>query len=135
MSFKGCVRHIFTSLFCMSKREDLWNKEKCFLFHFERFFRSWDNQIWNFQIFKCHDVIKCLSMKHKTRFIELLEEQTQSGNEIWPVYVTLQDRFFFIKKFCEKCGLETSSRPFLIFKESSVKRNLRRSACCLDKFR
>ena len=23
---------------------------------------------------------------------------------------------FFIKKFYEKCGLETSSRPFLIFK-------------------
>ena len=28
---------------------------------------------------------------------------------------------FFIKKLYEKCGLETSSRPFLIFKESSVK--------------
>ena len=28
---------------------------------------------------------------------------------------------FFIKKFYEKCGLETSSRPFLIFKESSKK--------------
>ena len=31
-------------------------------------------------------------------------------------------RKFFIKKFYEKCGLKTSSRPFLIFKESSVKR-------------
>ena len=28
---------------------------------------------------------------------------------------------FFIKKFYEKCSLETSSRPFIIFKESSVK--------------
>ena len=45
---KGSVRYIFTSLFCMSKREDLWNKEKCFLFHFESSFRSWDNQILNF---------------------------------------------------------------------------------------
>ena len=36
---------------------------------------------------------------------------------------------FFIKKLCEKCGLETSARPFLIFKEYFVKRNLRRSAC------
>ena len=36
---------------------------------------------------------------------------------------------FFIKKFYEKYGLETSSRPFLMFKESSVKRNLRRSVC------
>ena len=34
-----------------------------------------------------------------------------------------------MKKFCEKCGLETSSRPFLIFKESSVKRNSRRPPC------
>ena len=29
---------------------------------------------------------------------------------------------FFIKKVYQKCGLETSSRPFLIFKESSVRR-------------
>ena len=57
-------------LFFMSKREHLWNKEKCFLLHFESSFRSWDNQILNFQIFKCHDIIKCLSMKHETHFIE-----------------------------------------------------------------
>ena len=31
---KGCVHYIFASLFCMPKREDLWNKEKCFSFHF-----------------------------------------------------------------------------------------------------
>ena len=37
-------------------------------------------------------------------------------------------RKFFIKKIYEKCGLETSSRPFLIFKESSAKRNLRMAA-------
>ena len=67
---KGCVRYIFTSLFCMSKWEDLWNKETCFVFHFENSFRSWDNQILSFQIFKCHDVIKCLSMKRETDFIE-----------------------------------------------------------------
>ena len=52
----------------------------------------------------------------------------QSGNEIWPVYAILQNNFF-IKKFYEKCGLETSSRPFLIFKESSVKKIMWRSAC------
>ena len=56
--FKGCVRYIFASLFFMSKREHLWNKEECFLFHLESSFRSWDNQTLNFQIFKCHDVIK-----------------------------------------------------------------------------
>ena len=52
----------------------------------------------------------------------------QCGNEIWPVYLTLQKKFF-IKKLYEKCGLGTSSRLFLIFNEYSVKRNLRRPAC------
>ena len=33
----------------------------------------------------------------------------------------------FIKNFYEKWDLETSSKLFLLFKESSVKRNLRRS--------
>ena len=45
---KGCVRYIFACLFCLSKREHLWNKGKCFLFHFESSFRSWDNQILTF---------------------------------------------------------------------------------------
>ena len=35
---KGCVRYIFTSLFYKSKRDHLWNKEKCFLFHSKAFF-------------------------------------------------------------------------------------------------
>ena len=38
--FKGCVRYIFASLICMSKREHLWHKEKCLLFHFQSSFRS-----------------------------------------------------------------------------------------------
>ena len=62
------VGYIFTSLFY--KREHFWNKEKCFLFHFESSFRSSDNQILDFQIFKCNDVIKNPSMKHETYFIE-----------------------------------------------------------------
>ena len=32
---QGCVRYIFASFFCMSEREQLQNKEKCFLFHFK----------------------------------------------------------------------------------------------------
>ena len=42
-NFKGCFCYIFTSFFCLHKREDLWNKGKHFLFHFERSFDSWDN--------------------------------------------------------------------------------------------
>ena len=56
--------------FFMSKRKNLWNKEECFLFHLESSFRSSDNQIWTFQIFKCHDIIKCPSTKHETHFTE-----------------------------------------------------------------
>ena len=69
-NFKSCVHYIFASLSFMSKREHLWNKKECFLFHLKSSFHSWDDQILNFQIFKCHDVIKCLSMKHETHFTE-----------------------------------------------------------------
>ena len=40
----------------------------------------------------------------------------------------------FIKKFYKKCGLETSSRLFLTFKESSVKRFCGGQHADLDKF-
>ena len=80
-----------------SKRKDLSSKEKCFLSDFESSLHSWDNQILNFQIFKCHDIIKYLSMKHETHFTEKLGKQTQPGNEIWPVHVILQDNFFYHK--------------------------------------
>ena len=43
-----CVRYIFTSLFCISKREHFRNKKKCFLFYFESSSRFWDNQILTF---------------------------------------------------------------------------------------
>ena len=57
----------------------------------------------------------------------------QSGNEIWPIYAILQNNFF-INTFYEKCAPETSSRPFLIFKESSVKRFCGGQHADLDKF-
>ena len=57
----------------------------------------------------------------------------QSGNEIWPVCAILQNDFS-IKKFYKKCDLETSSRPFLIFKEPSVKRFCGGQHADLDKF-
>ena len=76
ITFKGCVRYIFTSLFCMSKRELFRKKEKCFLFHFESSFRAKHNQILTFQIFKCHDMVN-------TKHILLKKVNT------WPVYVIL----------------------------------------------
>ena len=62
------VHNIFVSVFCISKREHLWNEEKCFLFHFESSFHSWNNQTVTFEVFKFHDVIKFLSMKQETHF-------------------------------------------------------------------
>ena len=66
--FKVCVCYIFASLFFMSEREHLWNKEVCFLFHFESSFCSWDNQILKFKVFKvlkssCHQMLK-----HETQY-------------------------------------------------------------------
>ena len=62
----------FASLFCMAKREHFWNKKKCFLFHFENYFSSGDNQILIFQTFKYHGITKHLSMKHETHFTEYI---------------------------------------------------------------
>ena len=54
----------------LSLKESTFEKRENCLFHFEILFRSCDNQILTFQIFKCHDVIKCLSMKHETHITE-----------------------------------------------------------------
>ena len=114
---KGCVRCIFADLFYMSKTKHLWNKENKILFHFESSFCSWDNQILTFSVWNAKPILNNLGSKHSL-----------VGNQIWPVYVIVQNKFF-IKKFYEKWSLETSSRLFLIFEESSVKRILRRAAC------
>ena len=41
---------------------------KCFLFHFKSSFRSGENQNLEFQMFKFHDVIKCLNIKQEIHF-------------------------------------------------------------------
>ena len=53
------------SLFFKPKRKHLSNQDKCFLFHYKSSFRSRENQILEFQIFKFHD-IKCLSITRNT---------------------------------------------------------------------
>ena len=119
MEVKGCVCYIFTSLFYMPKREDLWNKEK-FLFYFENFFRFWDNQI----LLKFSDIQ--MSWHHQmpnwvwnTKPILLNNLWSkQPGNEIWPVYVTLEDNFIIIK-FYGKCGLEIFNFQRILCKKKS----------------
>ena len=65
---KGCVRYAFASFFFKSKKEHLRNKEKCFLFHFKSSFRSRENQISEFLVFKFHEVIKCQSTEQEILF-------------------------------------------------------------------
>ena len=67
---KGCVWYIFASLFCMSEREPMKQGKMFFLFHFKSPFGSRDNHIFTCQIFKSHDIIKWLSMKHQTHLTE-----------------------------------------------------------------
>ena len=64
--------------------------------------------------------------KHETWSILLnnLESKHSLAKKNYEYY----KRNIFIKKFYEKCSLESISKPFLILKESSVKRNLRRCA-------
>ena len=57
-----------------------------------------------------------------------------SINEIWPAYVIRNiKKKFLIQENYGKYDLETRFRPFLILKESSVKRNLRESSLVFDK--
>ena len=47
------------------------------------------------------------------------------NNETWTVYAILLEKKFY-QKIYEKCGLEINSKPFLMFKDSSVKENMKR---------
>ena len=57
--FQGCASYIFASLFCKSKREHLWNKEKCFFFHFKDLFVL---EIIKFWLFKYSNVMTSSNM-------------------------------------------------------------------------
>ena len=62
------------------------------LFHFKSSVGLRENQILEFYIFKCYDVIKRLSIKQEIHF---------TVNEIWPVCVILQKKKFY-QKFLQK---------------------------------
>ena len=119
---KGCVRYIFASLFCMSKREHLQKKEKCFLSHFKSSSRSCDNQLFN--IFDIRMSWRHQMPKHETRNISLNNLESKRSLVMKFGQFMQYYKIIFIKKFYKKCGLGTSSRPFLIFKEISVKKIL-----------
>ena len=68
--FKGCVCYICASLFFLSLNKSTFQTRKNFLFHFKSSFRSCENQILEFYIFKFHGIIKCLSIKQEIHFTE-----------------------------------------------------------------
>ena len=50
---------------------------------------------------------------HETRnIIEELGKQTQSVNEIWPVYVILENKIFLSKKFIKNVAWKLVPGPF-----------------------
>ena len=51
-------------------------------------------------------------MKHEGHVTENLEKQSQSVIRNWSIYLILQNKKL-IKKFCEKCSLETNSKLLL----------------------
>ena len=65
------VSTTFLLVFFLSLKESTSETRKnLFLFHFKSSFRSPENQILEFYIFKFHDVIKCLSIKQEIYFTE-----------------------------------------------------------------
>ena len=61
-------------------------------------------------MFQFHDVVKCLSTKQEIHFTVNWEV-----NEIWPVYVIVQNKKFN-KKFCKTFNLKISPRYFAFTK-------------------
>ena len=68
--FKGCVRYIFTKLFFMSKKRTCETRNNVFYFTSKALFILEIIKLLIFRDSKCHDIIKCLTMEHKTCFIE-----------------------------------------------------------------
>lgn len=65
---KGCGLYVFTGLFCMPKREHVWNKENGFYVTSKALLVLKIIRFLIVQKFRCRDVIKCLSIKHETHF-------------------------------------------------------------------
>ena len=95
---KGCVRYIFASLFLSLNESTFQNKKKSFLFHFKSSFRSQENQILEFYIFKFHDVIKCLSVKQEIHALNNLGSKYSLLMKFGQ-FMSYYKRKIFIEKF------------------------------------
>ena len=70
VALKGCVHHIFASLFFSLNESTCQTRKNVFLFHLKSSFSSRENQILTFYVFEFCDVIKCLSIKQEIHFTE-----------------------------------------------------------------
>ena len=68
---------------------------------------------------------QALNLKHI--LLNSLRSKHGPGNEIWLVYVILQQNL--LSKYCMKNVSQKLVPGSLIFKEISIKKNLRRSVC------
>ena len=119
---KGCVHYIFPSLFYISKREKTrknafyFTSKALFVleiikfqhFRYSNIMTSWNTQAWNTK----HILLNNCSLVMK-----------------FGQFIQYYKIIFFIKEVYKNCALENSSRPFLIFKKSLVKKIVWRSAC------
>ena len=111
-----------------SLRKHWWKKEKCVLFTSKAHFVL---KIIKFYFFRYSNImVSSNTQAWKTKHILLNNLISKYSLVIkFGQFMLYYNIKFFIKKFHEKCGLETSSTSFLIFKKSSVKRILWRSSC------
>ena len=120
-NFKGSVQCIFASLFLKSKRKQLWNLEKWFLFHFKNLFsfsRKWNFRILDIQISWRH---KCLSIKQEIYF-NLYSKHLGSKHSLLMKFGQFMS-YYKRKNYQtiqQKLYLEISSRPFCVCKELST---------------
>ena len=75
---------MFSSVLYVQRRA-LVKQGKKVLFHVKSSFHSWDNHFLTFQIFKCHDVIKCLGIKHETHFTETNHSLVINMATLWNI--------------------------------------------------
>ena len=129
LGFKGCVSATFLLVYFVCLKESTCETRKnAFYFTLKALFVL---EIIKFQILRYSNVMTSSNAKRwNTKHI--LQNNLGSKHSLvikFGQFMYNNKIKFFIRKFYEKCGLETTSSPFLIFKESSVKRNLWRSAC------
>ena len=109
-------------MFCKFKRKHLPKKVKCFYFTSKVFFIL---VIIKFYLFRYSNVMTLSSAWNKKPI--LLDSLECKHNLVMKIgqFRQYYKKKVVIKKFCEKLGLKSSSKSFLIVNTSSVKRNLR----------